>query len=132
MSERIRVVAAAILQGGRVLCALRSPTMSTPDRWELPGGKVEPGESDARALVREIREELGVDIEVGGHIGTSVHGRIELVAYVARLRAGVPRPTEHAEVRWVGPDALHTLQWAPADVPLLGPLRDTVSAEGTP
>ncbi|MEZ4321018.1 MAG: (deoxy)nucleoside triphosphate pyrophosphohydrolase [Myxococcota bacterium] len=129
MRPSIRVVAGAVLDGESVLCALRSPTMSTPNRWELPGGKVEPGESDASALVRELREELGITVRVGAHLGTSVHGRIELVAYLATLESGVPRPTEHAEIRWVPATELGALDWADADVPLVHALRDRVGVE---
>lgn len=109
--------------------ALRSPTMSTPDRWELPGGKVEPGESDTQALIRELREELHITVEVQQLLGCSRFGPIELVAYTARLLDGDPRPAEHAEIRWVAANELHQLRWADADLPLIPLLRDTISAE---
>lgn len=117
----IRVVAGAILDGrGQVLAALRGPDMHLSGHWELPGGKVEPGESDAAALVRELAEELGVEVAVGAHLGTSeVDGRVRLVAYACTLREGRPQAREHAELRWVDAAGLHGLAWAPADVPLL-------------
>ncbi|MCB9673151.1 MAG: (deoxy)nucleoside triphosphate pyrophosphohydrolase [Alphaproteobacteria bacterium] len=118
----IRVVGAAIVRDGAVLAALRGPSMSAPGLWELPGGKVEPGESDREGLARELREELGVDVVVGEHLGTGSHGRVELHVYVATLVSGEPVAREHAELRWVGPDALGTLGWAPADRPVLKPL----------
>jgi 8-oxo-dGTP diphosphatase len=120
----IRVVAAAIFHDNRVLAALRAPSDKRGDLWELPGGKVEPGESDEAALAREIREELGVPIAVHERLAESVHAypdvTICLVAYRATLLSGTPHPHEHAEVRWVGQGELDDLDWAPADVPLLG------------
>jgi 8-oxo-dGTP diphosphatase len=116
---RIRVVAGAIEEAGQVLCAQRGPDQRHPGLWELPGGKVEPGETDAQALSRELREELGVEVVVGSHLGTSTHDypdlSIELVAYNCILYSGRPESLEHAEVRWVSPDSLGDLDWAPAD-----------------
>ncbi len=116
---RIRVVAGAIEEAGQVLCAQRGPDQRHPGLWELPGGKVEPGESDAQALSRELREELGVEVVVGSYLGTSIHDypdlAIELVAYNCILYSGRPESVEHAEVRWVSPDQLNLLEWAPAD-----------------
>jgi len=119
----LRVVAAAIFHDNRVLAALRAPGDKRGGLWELPGGKVEPGESDDAALVREITEELGVPIAVHERLGESVHAypdvTICLVAYRATLLSGTPHPHEHAEVRFVGEGELDGLAWAPADVPLL-------------
>ena len=126
----IRVVAAAILDGPRLLAALRSPQMSSPDLWELPGGKVERGESDRAALVREIEEELGVRIRVDDPIGVVRQGRIELVAFSATLVEGVPEAREHAELRWVEAESLRDLTWAPADRPFLADLADRLARMG--
>ena len=119
----LRVVAAAILRGGRVLVALRSARMALPLHWELPGGKVEAGEGDEQALAREIEEELGVRVEVGPCLGESVVDqgprRIRLVAYRCTLSRGTPRPREHDAVRWITARDFSALRWAPADVPLL-------------
>ena len=122
----LRVVAGAWIRDGQVLAARRGPTQSRSGLWELPGGKVEPGESDAAALVRELQEELGVRVTVGAVVGC---GRLdepdttlELVAYEVRSD-DTPVPTEHDALRWLDADALGLVPWAPADVPLIDALR---------
>lgn len=121
------MVAGVIVRGGRVLVALRAPDMPLAGRWEFPGGKVEPGESDQAALARELGEELAVEVAVGPWLAESVTvqgaTRIHLVAYRCALRAGEPVPVQHAEIRWVAGEELDTLGWASADVPLLDAVR---------
>ncbi len=127
-----RVVAAVLVDGDRVLVAQRPHHKRQGGLWELPGGKVDPGETDADALVRELREELDVDVTPGEHLATSrhayEHGTIELVAVACRLRRGTPRAVEHAELRWMRAGEFETLDWAPADVPLLDAVRRALHA----
>lgn len=128
--KTIQVVGAAIIMGGRCLAAQRSADMSLPLKWEFPGGKVEPGETPERALAREIAEELGVRVEVGAWLG---QGRAALrdgreVVLDVYLAALLDEPDaivlrEHAGCRWLDAHALHTLDWAQADVPVLDALR---------
>lgn len=126
--ESVHVVGAAIVAGGRCLVAQRSPTMSLPLYWEFPGGKVEPGERAEAALVRELREELGVEVSVGRHLGRGrgvVEGRrILLDVYAASLVEGEPRPREHRALRWVGPEEIEELAWPEADLPVLGRVKE--------
>ncbi len=94
--------------------------------WEFPGGKVEPGESETAALVRECQEELGVRIAVGDRIGDDIrlgHRRTVLKIFAARLVDGDPRPLEHAALRWLGRDELDDVAWLPADAPIVDALR---------
>lgn len=123
----IRVVAGALVQRGRLLGARRPDHKAHGGFWELPGGKVEPGESDADALIRELREELDVDVEVFGEVGRFVGTRIELVAYEVRVRSGTVTALEHAELRWLDAHALWTVPWAEADVPLVRALEPRLS-----
>lgn len=117
----IEVVGAVIRSpDGRVLCALRSAGMSLPGLWEFPGGKIEPGEEPRACLRREIAEELGCEVEVGGLVADSTHAYPELTVrlrtYEARVVAGAPRAREHERLAWVEPEALGALEWAPADL----------------
>lgn len=121
------IVGAAIIAGGRVLACARSSPPEAAGKWEFPGGKVELGEDEVNALVRECAEELAVRIEVGDRIGRNVrmsHGRAVLKVYEARLIGdAVPQPLEHAELRWLSGDELDTVPWLPADAPIVAALR---------
>jgi len=107
-----------VLSHGRLLAARRTTPPELAGGWELPGGKVEAGETPEQALVREVREELGCEIEVVEPLpGAAALGAdLELRAYVCRLLAGEPVPHEHDAVRWLGPEELHDVDWLPADV----------------
>lgn len=117
------VVAAAVERRGRLLAARRTRPASVAGGWELPGGKVEPGEDPARALVRELREELAVDAVVVGGIDGPEDGdwpldeRNVLRVMRVRLESGDPVPgVAHDEVRWLGPRELDAVAWLPPDV----------------
>ena len=118
----MRVVVGAVLRdaGGRVLAARRD----RPPGWELPGGKVEPGESEPAALVRELREELGIAVEVGTRVGPDVPIGSDLLlrAWTAVLTDGEPTALEHAELRWLAPHELDSVPWLPADRPIVAAL----------
>jgi 8-oxo-dGTP diphosphatase len=123
----VRVVAGVLIRDGRVLAAKRAAGTREAGLWEFPGGKLEPGENDATALMRELREELGVTVLVGAHVGVSehayAHGTIRLTALACTLVDGEPAALDHAELRWLAPDALGEVEWAPADVPFLDAVR---------
>jgi 8-oxo-dGTP diphosphatase len=127
----LHVVGAAILdvlrQEACCLVAQRGPAMSQPGRWEFPGGKVEARETPSAALVRELREELGIEIEVGPWLGRGeaiVDGReIVLDVFAATRRAGEPLAREHAQLRWIGANEIDALDWPDADRPILPFLR---------
>jgi 8-oxo-dGTP diphosphatase len=131
MSEVARdVVGVAILEQGRVLAARRATPPALAGFWELPGGKVEQGESLEGAAVREIHEELGCAVEVTDALdGSSAIGDgLTLRVVLARLVGGDPVPHEHDAVRWLRPDELDEVLWAEADVAFLDPLRDWMGA----
>jgi 8-oxo-dGTP diphosphatase len=112
------VVGAAILDpAGRLLVQQRDWPAADAGRWEFPGGRVEPGESEPAAVARECMEELGVRLEVGGRVGPDLilpSGWL-LRIYSASLTGGQPRAREHRAVRWVRAAELDGLDWLAAD-----------------
>ncbi|MEV0178171.1 (deoxy)nucleoside triphosphate pyrophosphohydrolase [Streptomyces sp. NPDC050625] len=121
MTERIVVVGAALFDGDRLLAARRSAPPELAGRWELPGGKVEPGESPDAALVRELREELGVETEAVERVPGEWPLRPPYVLHVwtARLRPGSadPKPLQdHDELRWLAPAEIWSVDWLDQDV----------------
>jgi 8-oxo-dGTP diphosphatase len=119
------IVGAAIISDGRVLGCERAEPPEVAGRWEFPGGKVEPGESDEAALVRECTEELGVIIQVGQRVGTDVplaHGWALLRVWLATLVQGQPQAIEHRSLRWLSPPELDSVPWLPADAPIVAEL----------
>ncbi|MFJ3927989.1 (deoxy)nucleoside triphosphate pyrophosphohydrolase [Streptomyces sp. NPDC090022] len=119
MTERV-VVGGALCHEGRLLAARRSAPPEVAGRWELPGGKTEPGESVPDALVRELREELGVETAPVDRIPGAWPVRPGLVLHVwsVRLLSGTPAPLEdHDELRWLGPDELDSVDWLDQDRP---------------
>jgi 8-oxo-dGTP diphosphatase len=129
MTQRV-VVAAAIVRNERVLGARRSAPHALAGRWEFPGGKVEPGESDHDALVRECREELGIEVAVGEVLGSTVIGPdLLLRVYLTEHLLGFPEPRlDHDETRWFAAGELESVDWLPADWPLLPIVAAKLSA----
>jgi 8-oxo-dGTP diphosphatase len=121
--RHIEVVGAVIVRDGEILCAQRGPDGELALKWEFPGGKVEAGEAPTEALRREVTEELGCSIEVGERIVTTVHeydfATVSLTTYYCTVLEGEPALTQHADLCWLPPAALGTLDWAPADVPAI-------------
>ncbi|WP_262852124.1 (deoxy)nucleoside triphosphate pyrophosphohydrolase [Mumia quercus] len=115
------VVGVAIVRDGRVLAARRTAPPALAGGWELPGGKVEAGESEPDAVRREIAEELGCEVVVGRRLDGEVELSPTMVlrVHTAALVAGEPAPTEHDRVRWLAPDELDDVAWLDADRPFL-------------
>ncbi|MEV4438576.1 (deoxy)nucleoside triphosphate pyrophosphohydrolase [Streptomyces sp. NPDC049577] len=114
------VVAGAVLDRGRLLAARRSAPPELAGRWELPGGKIEPGETGPQALVRELREELGIEAEPLERIAGEwpLKPGYVLRVWTARLLSGEPLPLEdHDEVRWLTPERVDEVDWLDQDRP---------------
>jgi 8-oxo-dGTP diphosphatase len=127
------VVAVALVDtDGRVLIAQRPPGKSLAGLWEFPGGKVDPGETPEAALIRELREELGVDTQesclapftFASHRYERFHLLMPL--YLCRRWQGTPQPREGQALAWVAPAKLRDYPMPPADKPLVAMLRDAL------
>jgi 8-oxo-dGTP diphosphatase len=127
----VLVVAGALVDAdGRVLIARRPEGKRMAGLWEFPGGKVAPGETPEAALIRELREELGIDtresclapIAFASHRYDDFHLLMPL--YVCRVWKGAPTPCEGQELAWVRPPRLADYAMPPADAPLVAILRD--------
>ena len=131
---RVQVVGAAVVRDGRVLAARRTRPEAAAGRWELPGGKVEPGESAEAALVRELVEELGCTVEVLGWLAgvAPIGADHELTVAHARLLDGEPEPREdgHDALRWLRPAELGEVDWLEPDRPFLAEVADLLARKG--
>lgn len=132
----IRVVAAVIQQDGKYLITQRRENASLPLLWEFPGGRVEPGETDAAALQREFGERLGAQVEVGKPVAFRRHDyegySVELVLYEARLVTRELEPKRVKEFRWVAADEFGQYPFPPADRSTMDDFQLFVGAGGKP
>mgnify|MGYP002738619578 CR=1 FL=1 len=115
----LKVTCAIITIDGKILAVQRSRTMSMPMKWEFPGGKIEPAETEVECIKREIREELGIEIEVQERLTPSIHQyptfTIELIPYTAHYLSGDLKLKEHHNYVLMNCDELDRLDWAEAD-----------------
>lgn len=116
----IDVTCAIILKDGRILAVQRSEVMSHPLEWEFPGGKVEAGECEEACILRELREELHIEVKIQSrlpfveyHYGDK---SIRLIPFVVELISDQIVLREHAGFRWMLTDQLLALNWLPADI----------------
>ncbi|MGI5127570.1 (deoxy)nucleoside triphosphate pyrophosphohydrolase [Pseudonocardia sp. CA-107938] len=126
MAVPVIVVGTALVRDGRLLVAQRTRPPELAGLWELPGGRVEAGESEAAAVVRECREELGAEVRVTGRLGPDLPLPTGVLrVHAAELVVGSPEPKalEHAALRWIGPAELDALDWVAVDRALVPDLR---------
>ena len=120
--KRIEVVAAAIYQDGKVLAAQRGYG-EFKGGWEFPGGKIEPGETQEQAIVREIQEEMAATIEVVEKLGTVEYDyptfHLTMHCFWTTVKDGKLQLLEHEGAKWVDKETIHTVDWLPADVELV-------------
>ena len=129
MKKAIEVSAGLIFRSGQLLVTQRHAGAHLGGLWEFPGGKREPGETFEQSLVRELREELGVEVAVGGLVAELTHAYAEKTVHLkffrCRLVAGEPQPLDCAAVKWVGQAELAQHEFPAADAKLLEQLRTT-------
>ena len=133
--RKIRVVAALIERGNEILVSRRRDRPNKPGLWEFPGGKIERGETEHGALIRELREELAVDSTPGALYARVEHRyadlEVELSLYRTQIPAdAAPRPLEASEVRWVPRVDLPKLPFLEADIALVKRLSEEQAAPG--
>ena len=125
--KTIKVVAAIILHEGRVFATQRGYG-EFKDGWEFPGGKVEDGESLENALIREIREELDTEIEVGELLDTVEYDypqfHLSMACFLCTIKSGNLVLKEHEAAKWLDSHTLDSVEWLPADQVLIGKIRE--------
>jgi len=121
------VTAAILIREGKVFIGQRKAGKRMEHLWEFPGGKLEDGETLRECLVREMREELGIEVVTREYFGESVYhyeyGTIKLIAYLVDWTEREMSPTEHQDCRWVTFDDLKAYEFVPADRPFVQKLR---------
>ncbi len=128
----VEVVGGAVVRDGRVLASRRTAPPRLAGMWEFAGGKVEAGETDEQALVRELREELRCEVEVGQRVGPDlpIADGVVMRVYLATLLSGEPALVDHDMHRWLEVDELDDVPWIPADAPVIDALRQVLGGAG--
>ena len=123
--KKIEVVAAVIQHKGKILAVQRGPAKYDyiSEKWEFPGGKMEAGESQEQTIIREIKEELDMEISVGPKLITVEHPypdfHLTMHTYMCKTNQSQPKLTEHLAYKWLETSELMKLDWAGADVPIV-------------
>ena len=120
----LEVSCAIIEQQGKILVVQRNSHMHQPLQWEFPGGKVEEGETAQNCIRREIEEELDIRVSIVKQLQnpspfSSGESTIQLIPFVCRWESGSLQLFEHRDYRWLPPQELLTLDWCPADIPIV-------------
>jgi 8-oxo-dGTP diphosphatase len=119
----INVTCAIIQNEDKILVAQRNNHMDLPLKWEFPGGKVENGESEESCLIRELKEELNIDIQLLCRLTPRIYEyekfTIRLIPFISKYLSGEIILAEHKKVLWMKENELRSLDWAAADIPIL-------------
>ena len=125
-SKKLQVVAAIICKDNRIFATQRGYGEFRV-QWEFPGGKVEPGETPEEALIREIKEELDIEISVGKYIHTVEYDyptfHLSMLCFICKILSGSLVLKEHEEARWLEKDNLYSVDWLPADLEIVSLLE---------
>lgn len=119
----LEVTCGIIVKGNKILVTQRSEKMKLPLKWEFPGGKIEQNETAEKCILREIKEELNLEIEILKRLTASPYDygtfKINLIPFIAKYQNGVILLAEHKDFKWIEAKDLFSLDWAPADIPIL-------------
>ncbi|WP_366183561.1 (deoxy)nucleoside triphosphate pyrophosphohydrolase [Flavobacterium ovatum] len=119
----INVTCAIIFFDNKILVTQRSEKMKLPLKWEFPGGKLENKETEEECIIREIKEEINIDIEIVKKLNESIHSygtfEIKLIPFVANYLSGEIKLLEHKEYKLLDKSELRNLDWAEADLPIV-------------
>jgi 8-oxo-dGTP diphosphatase len=122
----IQVTCAIILKGKKILVAQRNELMKLPLKWEFPGGKLNEGESERECILRELKEELGIEVRILRRLNNYEFDYgdfyINLIPFLVEYVKGEVYLTEHRKAIWVRKGELSKLDWAPADIPIVNQL----------
>ena len=125
-SKKLQVVAAIICKDNRIFATQRG-SGEYRGQWEFPGGKVEPGETPEEALIREIKEELDIEISVGKYIHTVEYDyptfHLSMLCFICKILSGSLVLKEHEEARWLEKNNLYSVDWLPADLEIVSLLE---------
>jgi 8-oxo-dGTP diphosphatase len=126
------VTAAILIRDEKVFIGQRKSGKQMANLWEFPGGKLEEGETPQECLVREMREEFGIEVATREYFGESLyhyeHGAIRLLAYLVDWTGGEMKSIDHQDCRWVAFNDLEGYEFVPADLPFVQKLRKTGGA----
>jgi 8-oxo-dGTP diphosphatase len=127
LNDIVRVTAAILVKNGRIIIAQRNSGDPLCGKWELPGGKIEAGETPQACLKRELKEEFQIEVSVGDFLGSNVyhyaHVSIELLVYRTSWETGDIMLQDHADYKWITPETLGQYDFAAADMPFVEKLR---------
>ena len=127
MKKGLLVTAAIIVKDEKIFAARRAANKHLAGYWEFPGGKLEINESPEQCLARELHEEFGLKVSIGDFFMESTHAYdeklVRLLAYWVPFIGTIDKMNDHDETRWMDPHSLQTLNWAPADRPIVAALH---------
>jgi 8-oxo-dGTP diphosphatase len=135
--KTVEVVSAIVLSNNQILCTQRGESKLNyiSNKWEFPGGKVEPNETKEEALTREIQEELRIDISISEHFLTVEHTypdfKIIMHSFLCQSELKELVLTEHLQAKWLVKEDLCTLDWAAADIPIVDKLKRLKNEKGS-
>ena len=128
----IKVIAAGIIKNNKVLIAQRPKNKTLALKWEFPGGKLEYNETTEECLIREIKEELDLDIIIDKYIGENSYkydfGEVKMILYTVSIKSGEPKLLEHIALKWVTAKEISNYEFPNIDIPFIELIKKELNA----